>query len=51
MVVEVFLLKNISKDWMGFLPLLRRISQDTYCVLVHGFSSCDIGCCNKFLMV
>jgi hypothetical protein len=30
---------------MGFLPLLRRVSQDTY-VLVHGVSSCDLGCCN-----
>jgi hypothetical protein len=46
-VVEVFLLKNIAKDWMGFLPLLRRVSQDTSCVLVHGVSSCDLGCCNK----
>jgi hypothetical protein len=26
MVWEVFLLKNIAKDWLGFLPLLRRIS-------------------------
>jgi hypothetical protein len=26
MVVEVFLLKNIAKDWLGFLPLLRRVS-------------------------
>jgi hypothetical protein len=31
---------------MGFLPLLRRVSQDTSCVLVHGVSSCDLGCCN-----
>jgi hypothetical protein len=44
-VVNVFLLKNIAKDWLGFLPLLRRVSQDTSCVLVHGVSSCDIGCC------
>jgi hypothetical protein len=43
MVWEVFLLKNIAKDWLGFLPLLRRVSQDTSCVLVHGFSSCDLG--------
>jgi hypothetical protein len=45
-VVKVFLLKNIAKDWLGFLPLLRRVSQDTSCVLVHGVSSCDLGCCN-----
>jgi hypothetical protein len=44
-------LKNIAKDWLGFLPLLRRVSQDTSCVLVHGISSCDLGCCNKLLMV
>ena len=31
---------------LGFLPLLRRVSQDTSCVLVHGVSSCDIGCSN-----
>jgi hypothetical protein len=37
-VVKVFLLKNIAKDWLGFLPLLRRVSQDTSYVLVHGFS-------------
>ena len=47
MVWEVFLLRNISKDWLGFLPLLRRVSQDIYCVtscvLVHGYSSCDLG--------
>jgi hypothetical protein len=48
-VVEVFLLKNIAKDWMGFLPLLRRVSQDTSCVLVHGVSSCDLGCCNTIV--
>jgi hypothetical protein len=51
MVVEVFLLKNITKDWLGFLPLLRRVSQDTSCVLVHGVSSCDLGRCNKLSMV
>jgi len=43
MVWEVFLLRNIAKDWLGFLPLLRRVSQDTTCVLVHGYSSCDLG--------
>jgi hypothetical protein len=50
-VVKVFLSKNIAKDWLGFLPLLRRVSQDTFCVLVHGVSSCDLGCCNKLSMV
>jgi hypothetical protein len=49
-VVKVFLLNNIEKDWLGFLPLLRRVSQDTSCVLVHGVSSCDLGCCNKLSM-
>jgi hypothetical protein len=43
MVWEVFLLKNIAKDWLGFLPLLRRVSQDTSSVRVHGYSSCDLG--------
>jgi hypothetical protein len=51
MVVEVFFLKNIEKYWLGCLPLLRRVSQDTSCVLVHGVSSCDLGCCNKLSMV
>jgi hypothetical protein len=48
-VVEVFLLTNIEKDWRGFLPFLRRVSHDTSCVLVHGVSSCDLGCCNKIV--
>jgi hypothetical protein len=51
MVVDLFLLKNIEKCWLGFLPLLRRASQDTSCALVHGVSSCDLGCCNKLSMV
>jgi hypothetical protein len=50
-VVEVFVLKNIEKYWLGFLPLLRSVSHDTSCVLVHGVSSCDLGCCNKLFMV
>ena len=50
-VGEVFLLKNIAKDWLDFLPLLRRVSQDTSSVLVHGISSCDIGYCRKLFMV
>jgi hypothetical protein len=50
MAVAVFLLKNIATDWLGFLPLLRRVSQDTSCVLVHGVSSCDLGSCNKLFM-
>jgi hypothetical protein len=48
-VVEVFLLKNIENDWLGFLPLFRRFSQDTSCVLVHGVSSCVLGCCHKIV--
>jgi hypothetical protein len=51
MVWEVFLLKNIAKDWLDFLPLLRRVSHDTSCVLVHGISSCDLGCYNRLFMV
>jgi hypothetical protein len=43
MVWEVFLLRNIVNYWLGFLSLLRRVSQDTSCVLVHGSSSCDLG--------
>ena len=43
MVWEVFLLKNIAKDWLGFLPLFRRVSWDTYSILVHGYYSCDLG--------
>jgi hypothetical protein len=50
-VVKVFILNNIAKDLLGFLPLLRRVSQDTSCVLVHGVSSCDLGCYNKLFMV
>jgi hypothetical protein len=42
MVWEVFLSNNITKDWMDFLLLLRRVSQDTSYVLVHGYS-CDLG--------
>ena len=53
-MVKVFLFKNITKDLVGFsslvekgfLPLLRRVSHDTSCVLVHGVSSCDLGCYN-----
>ena len=45
-MVKVFLLNNIAKDWLGFLPLLRRVSQDICCVLVYCVSSCDLGCCN-----
>jgi hypothetical protein len=43
MVVGGFSLENIAKNWLGFLPLLRRVFQDTSCVLVHGYSSCDLG--------
>ena len=41
-MMKVFLLKNITKDWLSFLSLLRSVSQDTSCV-VHGYSSCDLG--------
>jgi hypothetical protein len=51
MVWEVFLLKNIAKEWLGFLPLLRRVSQDTSCVLVHGYSSCDLGLMQLVIVV
>jgi hypothetical protein len=50
MVWEAFLLNNILKDWLGFIPLLRMVSQETSCVLVHDISSCDLGCYNKLLM-
>jgi hypothetical protein len=47
LVGEGISLEDYSKGfWLGFLPLLRRVSQDTSCVLVHGVSSCDLGCCN-----
>jgi hypothetical protein len=36
-------LENIAKYWLGFLPLLRRFSQNISCVLVHGYFSCDLG--------
>jgi hypothetical protein len=51
MVVDFFLLKNIVKYWLGFLPLLRRVSHDTSCVLVHGVSSFDLCFYNKLSMV
>ena len=44
-------LEEYSKGLVGFFPLLRRVSQDISCVLVHGISSCDLGYCNKLLMV
>jgi hypothetical protein len=47
MVWEVFLLRNIAKDWLVFILLLRRVSQDTSCVLLHGYSSCDLGYCSS----
>jgi hypothetical protein len=40
-------LKEYSKGLAGFRPLLRRVSQDTSCVLVHGVSSSDLGYCNN----
>jgi hypothetical protein len=43
MVVGGISLENIAKDWLGFLSLLRRVSHDTSCVLMHGYSSCDLG--------
>jgi hypothetical protein len=43
MAWEVFLSKIVAKDWLGFLPLLRRVSHDTSCVLVYGYSSYDLG--------
>jgi hypothetical protein len=44
-------LEEYSEGLVWFLPLLRRVSQDTSCVLVYDVSSCDLGCCNKFFMV
>ena len=42
-MVKVFLLKNIVNDLAGFSSL---VFEDTSCALVHGVSSCDLGCCN-----
>jgi hypothetical protein len=46
-VVKGLSLEEYSKGfgWV-FIPCLRRVSQDISCVLVHGVSSCDLGCCN-----
>jgi hypothetical protein len=43
MMARGYFLDNITKDWLGFLSLLRRVSHDTSYVLVHGYYSCDIG--------
>jgi hypothetical protein len=47
LVVKVISLEEYSKGfgWV-FLPCLIRVSQDISCVLVHGVSSYDPGCCN-----
>jgi hypothetical protein len=45
-VVKVFLLKNIEKDLAGFSSLVEKGFPGYSCVLVHGVSSCDLGCCN-----
>jgi hypothetical protein len=47
LVVKGISLEEYSKGFgLVFLPCLRRVSQDISCVLVHGVSSCDLGCCN-----
>ena len=38
-----FCVIEYSKGLLGFLPLCRRVSRDISCVLVHGYSSCDLG--------
>jgi hypothetical protein len=38
-------LENIAKDCWVFLPSCEGFSQDISCVLVHGFSSSDLGYC------
>jgi hypothetical protein len=40
-------LEEYSKGLARFSCLVERVSLDTSCVLVHGVSSCDLGCCNK----
>jgi hypothetical protein len=45
-VVKVFLLKNISKDLAGFSSLVEKGFPGYFLFLVHGVSSCDLGCCN-----
>jgi hypothetical protein len=40
-------LEEYNKGLLGFLPLLRRVSQDISCVLVHDISSCDLGYCSN----
>jgi hypothetical protein len=44
-------LEEYSKGLAGFSSLVEKGFQDTSCVLVHGVSSCDLGCCNKLSMV
>jgi hypothetical protein len=42
-------LEEYRKGLVGFSSLVERGFQDTSCVLVHGVSSCDLGCCNKII--
>jgi hypothetical protein len=44
-------LEEYSKGLVGFSSLVEKGSQDTSCVLVHGVSSCDLGCNNKLFMI
>ena len=36
-------LEEYNKGLDEFCSLLRRVSQDTSCVLVHGYYCCDLG--------
>jgi hypothetical protein len=39
-------LEEYRKGLVGFSSLVEKGFQDTSCVLLHGVSSCDLGCCN-----
>jgi len=48
--VKVFLLKNIAKDLAEFSSLVEKgFPGYILCsLLVHGASSCDLGCCSIY---
>jgi hypothetical protein len=39
-------LENIEKDCWVFIPCWEGFSQDISYVLMHGYSSCDLGYCS-----
>jgi hypothetical protein len=44
-------LEEYKKGLVGFSSLVEKGFPGTSCVLVHGVSSCDLGCCNKLFVV